>query len=57
MTIQYVVSLHRIENSGFAAIPCTRNNIILVALGYDLAPKGDDNNYFILTDNGLLLKQ
>ena len=28
------------EHCGFLAVPFTRNGIVVVALGYDLAPKG-----------------
>ena len=31
---------HSTEHSGFFAVPFTKSGIIVVALGYDLAPKG-----------------
>ena len=32
---------HSTEHSGFLAVPFTKSGIVVVALGYDLAPKGE----------------
>ena len=35
------VLVHRIETAGFSAVPLTNNGVTLVAVGYTLAPKGN----------------
>lgn len=32
--------LYRVEHSGFFAEPCAASGVVLIAVGYDLAPKG-----------------
>lgn len=35
------VSFSSLDESGFTAIPLAANNIVLVAIGYDIAPSGN----------------